>query len=409
MTKFSTLLLTFTAFALSAQNVIQWRGTDRSGIYQETDLMKSWSAGNPQLLWHFDGLGEGHSSPAIADDKIYITGMLEDDGYLFVFDLSGNLLHKVAYGKEWNRSYNGARGTPTVNDGMIYIHSSIGDLICMDLSTFRIVWRKNMVSDFGGSNIRWGATESPLVIDNKVILSTGGRQHNIVALNKKDGSLIWSSPGRGDATSYCSPLFIANQEVPQIVTTMAENIVGIEASTGKLLWHFPYANLRNIHPNTPVYDGKDMLLITNGYDKGSVMLRLTNGGRAVSKVWENDNFKSVHGGIVKVGNYAFVGGDDRENNRDGRYRYAINWNTGEVVWRTNDFPQSTIIADGNGMVYFYTTRGDMVLVNGRSNQLEIAGQFRITLGTDQHWAHPVIYKGVLYVRRGDALMAYKIN
>ncbi|MDR0333323.1 MAG: PQQ-binding-like beta-propeller repeat protein [Dysgonamonadaceae bacterium] len=409
MKQLFTLSMIFTVFCLHAQDVIQWRGTDRSGVFQETDLMKSWSANSPELLWHFNGLGEGHSSPAIANDKIYVTGMLEDRGYLFIFDLSGNLLNRVFYGKEWDRSYNGARGTPTISDGMIYIHSSIGDLICIDLNTLSVVWRKNMTSDFGGPNIRWGATESPLIIDNKVIFSIGGREHNIVALNKKDGSLIWSSSGRGDASSYCSPLFIANQEVPQIITTMSNYIIGIEAATGKLLWYFPYANFRNIHPNTPVYDGNDMILITNGYDKGSVMLRLTNGGRSILKVWENDNFKSVHGGVVKVGNYAFVGGDDRENNRDGRYRYAINWNTGEVVWRTNDFPQSTIIADGNGMVYFYTTRGDMVLVNGNSNHLEIAGQFRITLGTEQHWAHPVIYKGVLYIRRGDTLMAYKIK
>ena len=393
----------------NGQTVIQWRGTDRSGIFHETDLKTSWTEGEPQLLWHFDGLGDGFSSPAIANSKIYVTGMVDNRGYLFVFDLNGNLLHQVFYATEWTRSYNGSRGTPTISGGKIFIHTAYGDLICMDLRTFRIVWQKNMITDFGGENIMWGVTESPLVIDNKVILSVGGREHNIVALNKRDGSLIWSSSARGDRTSYCSPLFVSGIEVPQIVTTMSRYIIGIEAATGALLWYHPYANFRNVHPNTPVFDGRDMLLITNGYDRGSVMLRLTNGGRGVEVVWENDDFKSVHGGVVKVGNYAFVGGDDRDRNLDGRFRYAINWYTGEAMWRTNEIAQSTIIADGNGMLYFYTTRGEMVLVRPTPEAFEVAGRFNITLGTDQHWAHPIIYRGVLYVRRGNTLMAFNIS
>jgi hypothetical protein len=79
------------------------------------------------------------------------------------------------------------------------------------------------------------------------------------------------------------------------------------------------------------------------------------------------------------------------------------------MWRTDEISQSTIIADGNGMVYFYTTRGEMVLVRGTPERFDVAGRFSITLGTDQHWAHPIIYRGVLYVRRGDTLMAYDLR
>ena len=399
---------TSTQINCSNSTVIQWRGTDRSGIFHETNLKTQWETA-PPLLWHFDGLGEGFSSPAVANNQLYVTGMVDGRGYLFVFDLNGTLLHRAFYGYEWDRSYSGSRATPTISDGKLFIHTSFGDLICMDLTTFEIVWHKNMITDFGGENIMWGVTESPLVIDNKVIFSVGGREHNIVALNKNDGSLTWSSPGRGDRSSYCSPLFIDNQEVPQIVTTMGRHIIGIEAATGTLLWYHPYANFRNIHPNTPVYDGRDMVLVVNGYDLGAVMLRLTNGGRSVEVVWENDNFKSVHGGVVKIGDYFFVGGDDREPNPDGRFRYAINWYTGEAKWRTNEIAQSTIIADGNGMLYFYTTRGEMVLVNSATTHFEIAGRFNITMGTDQHWAHPIIYNGILFVRRGDTLMAFDIS
>jgi len=407
MKKLFVVSMLFSAFCLSAQTVIQWRGTDRSGIFNETDLLQSWSDGEPKLLWHHDGLGEGYSSPAIADNKIFVTGKIEGRGYIFVFDLNGRLLKRAFYGNEWSRSYDGSRGTPTISDGRIFIHTGLGDLICMDKNTLNVIWRRNMMTDFGGENIRWGVTESPLVIGNKVILSVGGREHSVVALNVKDGSLVWSSvgTGTGDLTAYCSPLFIANQEVPQIVTTMSNHIIGLEASTGKLLWSHPYANHRRIHPNTPVYDGRDMILIANGYDKGAVMLRLTNGGRSVEKVWENHDVKSIHGGIVKVGNYAFLGGDGRAS----RFWHCVNWYTGEAMWRDNSLMVGAVIADGNGMLYLYTERGEMALVRPNPEKLDIVSQFTITLGTGQHWAHPIIYQGVLYVRRGDTLMAFDIR
>jgi len=395
----------FVSTSIVSQEVIQWRGTDRTGIYNETDLLKSWDKNGPKLLWHFNGLGEGHSSVAIANGKIYVTGLTEGKGHLFVFDMNGKILNKKVYGKEWDSNYNGARGTVTVNDGNLYIYSGTGNLICIDEKTLEIIWKKSIIDDFKGSNINWGLNESPLIIDDKVIITPGGKTNNIVALNKKTGEIIWSSPGKGDLSSYCSPLYIANQQVPLIVTTMATHIVGIEAATGKLLWSHKYENNRNIHPNTPVYDGKDMVLITNGYNKGSVMLRLTNGGRSVQKVWENDDIKSKHGGMVKIGDYVYIGGDGST----GKYWHCVDWNTGEIKYKDNSITAGCVIADGNGMLYCYSEKGEMALVRATPEKFDIVSKFMITLGTEQHWAHPVIHNGILYVRHGNTLMAYKIR
>ena len=393
------------AFSLSAQNVnIGWRN-DRTGIYNEKGLLKSWPEAGPELLWHYDDLGDGHSSVAIDANKIYLTGLTDGVGYLYVFDLNGKLLNKKEYGPEWSANYNGPRGTVTINDGKVYIYTGTGSLICKDQNTLNVLWSKCIEADFDGKNIRWGVNESPLIIGDNVIITPGGTTNNMVALNKHDGSLVWASPGMGDVSAYCSPLFIANQEVPQIVTTTAKHIVSVEAATGRVLWSHPYENNRQIHPNTPVYDGKDMVLITHGYDKGSVMLRLTNGGRSVETVWENNDVKSKHGGIVKLGNYAYIGGDDRA----GRFWYCVDWQTGEVKYNDNSIMVGAVIADGDGMLYCYSERGEMALVRATPEKFDLVSQFPITLGTDQHWAHPVIHDGVLYVRHGNTLMAYKVR
>jgi outer membrane protein assembly factor BamB len=396
------LVLMCIAFSLSAQNIIQWRGENRTGIYNEKGLLKSWSTKGPQLLWHYDGLGEGYSSVAIDANKIYLTGMTGNIGYLHVFDTNGKLLNKKEYGKEWDKNYNGSRGTVTISDGKLYIFTGTGCLICMNQNTLNILWKKDIAADFGGKNIMWGVNESPLVVNEKVILSPGGKEHNVVALNKNDGSLIWSCPGEGDLSSYCSPLYIADQRVPQIVTMMASHILGIDVSTGKKLWSYNYENHRKIHPNTPVYDGKDMLLCTSGYGKGSVMLRLTNGGSSVEKVWELAAIDSKIGAMVKIGNYAYGSGDTH------KFWFCVDWKTGEIKYKDHSLGIGAVIANED-MLYCYSDKGEMALVRATPEKFDLISKFPITLGTEQHWAHPVIYQGVLYVRHGNTLMAYKIN
>ena len=409
--------------SLSAQNNIQWRGGDRTGIYNETGLLKQWPAGGPQLLWHFDGLGEGHSSIAIDGGKIYATGMTDDEGFLYVFDLNGKLLNKVGYGKEWAENYNGPRGTVTVNEGKLYIITGTGFLICKDQNTLKELWRKDAVKDFDAKNITWGITESPLVVDNKVIFTPGGEKHNVVALNKNTGALIWSSAGKGELSAYHSPLYIANQQVPQtmvmttnhiplllpavpdvvpqIVVMTTNHIMGIDVANGNVLWSHEQRNQWSVHANTAVYDGKDMLLLTSGYGQGSVMLRLTNGGRAVESVWSSKDIDGRMGGMVKVGDYVYGSGDN--NN----YWFAVNWNTGETMYKASDIaPCNVVYADG--MLYCYSDRGTMNLVKPNPGEFELISSFNVTLGTGTHWAHPVIHQGVMYIRHGGALMAYKV-
>ncbi|GHT27507.1 polyvinylalcohol dehydrogenase [Bacteroidia bacterium] len=395
------LLFAF-AFTLQAQDILQWRN-NRSGIYTETGLLKAWPADGPQLLWNYDGLGEGHSSVAISSGKIYLTGMTSGKGYLYVFDTNGKLLNKKEYGAEWDESYNGTRGTVTANDGNLYLVSGRGEIVCFKESDLSIVWKKNFLKEYNSENLKWGICESPLIVGEKLIITPGGKTHNIVALNKKTGALIWVSEGAGtgDLSAYCSPIYLGDQQVPQIVTMTAKHVVGIDVATGKKLWAFEQENRTSVHANTPVY-GDNMLLCTSGYGKGSAMLRLTNGGRSVEQVWFSSQLDSRIGAMVKLGDYAYGSGDNN------RFWFCVDWKTGEIKYKDNAMGIGCVIAD-DGMLYCYSDRGDFALAKATPEKFDIVSRFKITLGTDQHWAHPVIYKGILYVRHGNTLMAYKIS
>jgi len=401
MKKTVVALFTLAAITVTAQDNIQWRGTDRTGVYNETGLLKSWPAEGPALAWSYDGLGQGHSSVAIASDKIYLLGVNELIGSIFVFDLKGKLLNKKEYGPEFTESFPGSRGSVTLSDGKLYLISGQGDLYCYDQQTLDLVWKKNILAEYNASNIKWGITESPLIVGDKVIVTPGGKENNVVALNKKTGELIWSCPGEGSLSAYCSPLYIKDQEVPLIVTMTANYIIGIDAEKGTKLWSVENKNRSFVHANTPVYSN-NMILCTSGYGKGSTMLRLTNGGRSVEQAWFAAELDNRIGAMVKVGDYVYGSGDNN------RFWFCADWKTGAIKYKEPGLAMGTIVA-ADGMLYCYTDKGDMILAKANPEKFEIVSRFMITKGTEQHWAHPVIYKGVLYVRHGDSLMAYKIK
>jgi outer membrane protein assembly factor BamB len=397
------LLLFGVALALlcQAQNAVQWR-YDRTGIYHETGLLTSWPEAGPPLLWHYDELGDGHSSVAVsAAGKLYITGMTGGKGFIYAFDASGKLLGKQEYGPEWDANYSGTRGTVTPDNGKLYLVSGKGEVICLNESDLKILWKKGMFTDFDGANITWGICESPLIVDDKFIVSVGGKKNNVVALNKNTGALLWTCEGEGELSAYGSPIYLGDQKTPQVVVMMQKHILGIDVATGKKLWSFEHINQHGVHPNVPVY-ADNMILFTSGYGKGSVMLRLTNGGNSVEKVWESPDLDSRIGAVVKIGDYVYGSGDRN------RYWFCLDWKTGAIKYKDNALGIGNVIAD-DGMLYCYSDRGDLALVKINPEKFELAGKFKITLGTDQHWAHPVINTGILYVRHGAALMAFNIR
>jgi outer membrane protein assembly factor BamB len=397
-------LLLLVGTILPAQEGVGWR-YDRTGVYsKETRLLKSWPAKGPEMVWHYNGLGEGHSSVGIASNKLYVTGMTDKQGYLYVFDLTGKLLNKKMYGTEWTVNYNGSRPTPVVNDGKIYVMSGTGDLVCLDEKTLDAVWKRNIFTDFDSKNIRYGFNENPLIVGEKIIITPGGKKHNIIALNKNTGAVIWSCAGKGDIAAYCSPIYVNAQGiVPQVVTMTGEHVLGVDIETGKMLWSFYFKERNSVHPNTPIF--VDNTLFIQSCENGGVLLRYKNGGREVEKVWEEKKLDPITGHSVIIGDYIYTSGWMAGRNDNW---YVANRHNGKIVHTNNSLNAGTLIY-ADGMLYCYSEKGEMAIVKPTPDKLELISKFPITMGTDQHWAHPVIYKGVLYVRHGDALMAYKVR
>jgi outer membrane protein assembly factor BamB len=396
-------LVLFVCLSITAnsQEATKWRGTNFSGIYTVEKLLPQWPADGPQILWSFDNLGLGFSSPALANNRIYINGMLDGQAVLFVLDQNGKELQQIKYGKEFDASYPGVRSTPTIVGDLAYLFTGHGKLVCLNLKTGKLVWEKDLINQFGGINITWGYTESIVIDGDKLFCTPGGKTNNVMSLNRMTGETIWSCNGMGEVSAYCTPLLIKLPSRQLLVTHTASHVIGIDASNGKMLWNFPHPNQWSAHPNTPVYqDGG--LFVFSGWGQGGEKLKLSADGSSVTKEWEIKSFDSRMGGAVLIGGYLFGSGDT------GRSWQCIDWKTGAQKYSSTEVAKGAVIAANNKLIG-YTEKGELFMADADPSGLKIISKTKVSLGSDQHWAHPVINNGVLYVRHGNSLIAYKIS
>ena len=386
---------------LPAQEIAQWRGPNRDGIYNETGLLKDWPEAGPDLLWHFDELGEGHASAAVTSDRIYTAGISGGIGYIYSFTMDGKLLWKIPYGEEWTESWPGVRSTPLICDGKIYFLSGFGKLICMEAGKGEKIWAIDVIKDLHGRNITWGITENLLIDGNKLFCTAGGIDTNVVALNKDTGKLIWISKGNGEKSAYCSPIMISLPSHKLFVTQTENSIIGLDAETGKLLWHHEQTNIYSVHANTPIYrDG--YLYCVSGYGKGGVMLKIAPDGSEIQEMWRNISMDNRIGGFVLV-NGNIYGADDLN-----KAWWCLDWKTGKELYSEKITNKGNIIY-ADGMLYCYGDNGEIALVEPLLSGFKKISTFKVPYGSAQHWAHLVIARGRLYVRHGNSLMVYDIN
>ena len=398
---FGIILTTLLLFNIQAQEPTRWRGPSGDGIYPETGLLKQWPANGPEILWSYENLGQGHSSAAVSSGFVYTSGMIEGKGYLFKFELDGTLVYKKSYGPEYTESWYGTRGTPVIVGEKIYLESGHGKLVCFNNSDGKILWSKNLFKDFDGKNIQWGVNETPVIDGDIIYITPGGRKYNVVALDRHTGKLIWTSPGKRELSAYCTPVLFEHNGRKILATHTASHLIGLDAATGKMLWSQSQPNEWSVHPNTPLYHNGELYYFS-GYGQGGGMLKLSADGNSVSQKWRNRTIDSRMGGAILLNGYIYASGD---NNREWR---CLEWETGKEMYASATIAKGTLIY-ADGMLYCYSERGELALVKADPSGFQIVSKTRVLLGSEQHWAHPMIHDGVLYVRHGKALISYKVK
>jgi outer membrane protein assembly factor BamB len=389
----------------------QFRGADRTGVSKDKGLLKAWPKEGPPLAWKTEGIGVGFSSVSVMGDKVFTMGDLEKACFLFGIDRkSGKKLWELKVGPTGG-SYSGPRCTPATDGELVFGLGQHGDLVCANAKTGKEVWRKSFTDDFKGESGGWNFTESPLIDGDHLIVTPGGSEASMVALEKKTGKVVWKGVvPRGDTAGYASPVIAEFGGTKQYVNLMANGLVSFDAKTGKMLWRYGTkgnrfgGNTANIP--TPIIRG-EYVFASAGYGRGGALLKVTKKGNefAVEEVYWKQELNNKHGGVILVGDRLF--GD---HDSDGR-PWCADFKTGEVLWSREGRGSgggSASLTSADGKLYIRYSDGWVVLVDATTDSYKEISAFKVPNGRSDTWAHPVVVGGKLYIRERDVLWCYNV-
>lgn len=453
------VLLGFTA-ELQASDWPCFQGPGRDGTSDETGLMHSFPESGPETLWTVK-VEPGFGGAAVRDGEVYILDrVLGDRDILRVFDLeTGAERWRFEHEVPGRLMYPGSRSVPTVAEDFVYAAGGFGHLYCIDRKTHEAEWILDVQAEFEGEQPMFGYAVSPLLIEDLVVIAPMGPSAGLVALDRYTAEEVWRIDGVG--SSHSTPtvlnlmgrpqiLFVSSKidasvfegmdagppegaplpgldepresEVPEGMADFkipGEGLLTAVSPQGEVLWQSGAYYCSTPIP-TPIRIGDDRVLVTGGYDAGSVLLRLgaNEKGYVVEEV-----FRSARGGqihlpiLVKDHIYLIV----NENSNDPRPRHKNGGLMcvdleGNEKWRTGDDPflgrGSMILADGI-----------LIIQDGRSGYLRLVepspeGYKQLAeaniFGKDQRrdhriWAPMALSNGHLLMRSQDELKCLRLT
>jgi outer membrane protein assembly factor BamB len=380
----------------------QFRGPNRDNISREPGLLSQWPEGGPELAWKQSGLGQGYSSVAVAQGKVYTMGNRNDEEFLIALDAQdGSELWALKTGQAYhNGTGDGPRGTPTVDDDRVYALGANGDLVCAAAENGDKIWHVNILEEFGGNNISWGICESVLIDGDHVICSPGGKKATFAALHKTTGKTAWRSVVQGQPpAAYSSMIAVDAGGVKQYVNFVHTAVVGIKAGDGKFLWADQKSANGTANCSSPIfYD--DGIFSASGYGTGGAYVKLTKGGTATF-VYHTPNMKNHHGGMAAVSGYLY--------GFDEGTLVCLDIKANKVKWQDRSVGKGSLtIADG--MLYLRSENGPVALAEVTPDAYNESGRFdQPDRSNHQSWSHPAVAGGKLYLRDMDTLLVYDVK
>ena len=377
-------------------------------------MLKDWPKAGPKLLWQLNDLGDGYGTPAVAGDRVYLISNrgMEEELVQALSTKDGKTLWTTRLGNVGNPNqqppYPMARSTPTIEGDFLYAFSSDGDVACLRRSDGKMVWQKNVRREFGGIPGTWAYAESPLIDGDVLVVTPGGPEATLLALNKKSGAVIWKSavPG-GDRAAYSSVIAIEAAGRKQYVQFLDKGLVGVDAKTGSFLWRYTQTSGGPANIATPVARGQ-YVYSTNSrrFGGGLVQLNATGEGIAAEQVYFERDAPNTLGGQVLLGDTLYG------TNQEGPV--AAEFLTGKILWRDKGLgPGSVFYADGR--LYFHGENGDVLLVEATPNTYVEKGRFTPTGppkrkdARERAWSYPVVADGRLYIRDLGQLWVYDVK
>ena len=401
------VIITLTIPGRSKNSWPCYHGKDRSNCSADTGLLKQWPPAGPRLLWVATGLGRGISSVAVVDGRIYTAGSVDKETMVIALDSTGNILWRSPNGRSWEtdrpwaRMYEGAKGTPTVADGTVYHLGETGRLTAFDAMDGRQIWTLNLMKEFGAQVPQYGYTESVIVEHNRLYCRPGGKKGYVACIDAIRGKPVWATTGITGTAAFSSGITAETGGYPQYIGQSSDCVFGVCLTNGKLLWHEEFANDPESNVTDPVVV-KDFVLVSTGYGRGSMLLKLSPDGNNLQSeiVWDTTLMDNHHDGVIYHDGYLYGSGHRVKG------WACIDFTTGVQMWLAEGKGSLTY---ADGMLYCLEENGLLKLVTAVPDSCEVKSAFLIpNAGPGPFWTHPVVCNGILYIRHADKIYAYDV-
>ncbi len=396
------LVFIFVATSARAEDWPGWLGPRRDGSTSEK--VAPWK-GELKILWK-KPVGEAHSSPAVADGKVFLHTKVKDKSTERVeaFDAAtGDLI--------WTRDYdhvlfksmygNGPRGTPSVVNGKVYTYGITGVLSCLDAKDGSIVWQVDALKTFAAGNLLFGCSGSPLVEDGRVHINVGGKGASLVAFDSLNGKTAWQA--FDDKASYSSPILIQQGDKKQLVYLTAANLRAVDPKTGQSIWEYPFKDFLFESSTTPVRVGE--VLFGSSITIGSVGLKLKGDG--VEKLWKDSGLTCYFSTPVPVGDHLYVVTGSLSPTNAKATLHCIDPTTGKVAWKRENVGKyhASLTRTADNKLLLVEEAGTLVLVDADPKEYRELARAKICGNT---WAHPAVANGRFVIRDNRDLICVEL-
>jgi outer membrane protein assembly factor BamB len=370
----------------------QWRGVGRDGTASFT-APAAWPE-KLNLKWKVD-VGTGYAAPITVGDRVYAFSRQGEDEVMRALDAATG---KTIWETKYNATYKanaaatgkhgtGPKSTPTFADGRIYSLGMSGIVTAFDAASGKQLWQK----PGGPVEPLYHTAMSPLVDRGLVILHVGGHNNGaLTAFDARTGDVKWA--WSGDGPSYASPIVVDLGGTRQVITFTQENLVGISAATGELLWKRPYVVRATRNSVTPIVHNN--IVIVSGLGMPVIGFRVMNkGGQWTSEdIWTNNDVTMDMSTGVVIGN-ALYGFSARNS---GQY-FALDANTGQTLWLSEPrIAENAAVVRAGDLWFTLDTEANLSVARANPKQFEVLKKY--DLADSATWAQPVLSGQRVFVK-----------
>jgi outer membrane protein assembly factor BamB len=362
-------------------------------------ILTDWPAQGLQQLWR-QPIGEGYASFVIADGKAYTIEQRRSEEVVAAYAIDSG---RELWTHQWPARFeevmggDGPRATPVLDSGRVYALGAGGELRALEATTGKRIWSKNILTENEADNITWGMSNSPLVVDNLLVVTPGGPGKSVVAYDKNTGEKVWTA--LSDRAAYTSPMAVTLAGQRQILVVTATRIVGLTMG-GTLLWEYPWKAPNGIAASQPIVLDGSRVFVSAGYDHGSALLEVSGAGESLAAklVWENRNMKNRFNSAVAYENYIY--------GMDESILTCIDARTGERKWKGGRYGYGQLLL-ASGHLVILTETGELALVKATPDSHQELSRFSAIEG--KTWNHPAIAGGILLARNAREMAAFRIG